>query len=96
MLLYSPFSCLWSVSYILQVVVQEFKFIESFQPVRLYEPESSQDTQGMDLSHAGYADIYSLYRKTTVPEFLPLTYLYFHLVTYLKASNIYFYQVVLE
>lgn len=34
----------------LQVVVQQFNFIESFQPVRLYS-ESSQD--GMDLTRAG-------------------------------------------
>ncbi|XP_047085178.1 protein OSB2, chloroplastic-like [Lolium rigidum] len=37
-----------------KVVVQEFKFIESFQPVRLYEPESSQDTQGG--KHGNYVD----------------------------------------
>uniref|UniRef100_A0A0D9VWL4 Uncharacterized protein n=1 Tax=Leersia perrieri TaxID=77586 RepID=A0A0D9VWL4_9ORYZ len=29
-----------------QVVVQEFNFIESFQPVQLYEPEAGQDTLG--------------------------------------------------
>jgi hypothetical protein len=32
-----------------QLAVQQLNFIES-QPVRLYEPEASQDAPGMDLS----------------------------------------------